>query len=97
MSQDSASARLTVRLTPRGGANRIDGWRDGVLLARVRTPAVDGRANYALIALLAGALGLRESSVRILRGQTARTKVLSVEGLTQAELDQRLEERRSSD
>jgi uncharacterized protein YggU (UPF0235/DUF167 family) len=84
------TARIAVRLTPRGGADRIDGWRDGVLLARVRAPAVDGRANEALIALLAGILGVRPSSLHILRGRTVRSKLLSVDGLTQAEVELRL-------
>ncbi len=90
MSQNPVSGRIAVRVTPRGGADRVDGWRDGMLQARVRAPALNGRANEALIALLADVLGVRPSSVRIVRGHSSRSKLLSIEGLTQAEAECRL-------
>ncbi len=52
-----------VRLTPRGGADRIEGVVDGVLRARVAAPAVDGAANQALLRLLADALVVPRSDV----------------------------------
>ncbi len=43
------TARLAVRLVPRGGADRVDGvGEDGVLRARVAAPPVEGAANEAL-------------------------------------------------
>jgi uncharacterized protein len=86
-----AEARLAVRLTPRGGADRIDGWaRDDAgrphLKVRVRAAAVDGEANAALIALIAKALKVPKSAVRLTGGQTARLKALEIEGLDEAAL-----------
>jgi uncharacterized protein len=80
------ASRLTVRLTPRGGADRIEGWvKDGAgqvfLKARVRVPAEDGKANAALIALIAKAVGRPASGVRIVSGATARVKTLEIDGL----------------
>src|SRR5690606_28251501 len=54
-------ARIAVRLTPRGGADRLDGWdrdTDGrpVLKARVRAAPTEGQANAALIVLIARTL-----------------------------------------
>jgi uncharacterized protein YggU (UPF0235/DUF167 family) len=43
---------------------------------------VDGAANRALAGLLAGELGLPRSAVRIVGGETSRTKVVEADGLT---------------
>ena len=76
---------LTVRLTPRGGRDTIDGIEvlaDGrcVLKARVRVPASEGEANAALIKLLARALGVAPRAVTLVAGDTARIKRLHVAG-----------------
>jgi len=84
-------ARLTVRVTPRGGRDAIDGWsRDAagraVLKVRVAVAPADGEANAAVIALLARALGRPKSALRVAAGATARVKQIEVEGLGEAEL-----------
>jgi len=71
-----------VRLTPRAGRDRIDGERDGVLLVRVAAPPVDGRANVALIRLLAERLPLPARAVTIRRGERGREKLVAIEGLS---------------
>ncbi len=73
--------RFGVRLTPRGGADRIDGVVDGVLRARVAAPAVEGAANQGLMRLLANELGLPRTSVRIVAGATGRQKLVVVDGV----------------
>jgi uncharacterized protein YggU (UPF0235/DUF167 family) len=71
-----------VRLTPRGGADRVDGvGEDGVLRVRVAAPPVDSAANEALSRLLARELGITSSGVRIVAGATARRKVVAVAGI----------------
>lgn len=87
--------RLTVRVTPRGGRDAVEGWaRDetgrAVLKLRVAAAAADGAANAALIALLAKALGRPKSALRIVRGETARVKQVEIEGLDEAEAWRRL-------
>lgn len=77
-------ARLSVRLTPRGGADRVDGVVDGVLRVRVAAPPVDGAANKALLRLLADELGVPRSAVHLASGDTSRTKVVEVDGLDAA-------------
>jgi uncharacterized protein len=78
--------RLPVRLTPRGGADRVDGVVDGVLRARVAAPAVGGAANEALLRLLADELGVPRRDVRLVAGATGRTKLVAVEGVDGAAL-----------
>jgi uncharacterized protein len=76
---------VTVRLTPRGGRDAIDGIErraDGrcVLKARVRAAASEGEANAALIALLARAAGVPPRDVTLVAGATVRIKRLSIAG-----------------
>lgn len=69
---------LTVRLSPRASANAIAGERGGALLVRVTAAPVDGAANDALVATLAKLLRVAPGEVRIERGATARTKLVSL-------------------
>lgn len=87
--------RLAVRLTPRGGADRIDGWGEDaqgrpLLKVRVSAPPVEGEANAALEKLLAKALGLPKSAVAVAAGQTARVKQVQIDGLNLEEVRYRL-------
>ncbi|MGH6951500.1 MAG: DUF167 family protein [Vitreimonas sp.] len=83
------NARLRVRLTPSGGADRIDGRatdsEGGVYLkARVRAAPENNEANRALEALIAKALDVGKSKVSVVRGHTARMKVLEIDGVSEA-------------
>lgn len=74
---------LTVRVTPRGGRDAVEGWaRDAagrpVLKVRVAAAPADGAANAAVIALLAKALKLPKSSLALVSGDTARVKRIEV-------------------
>lgn len=76
---------LTVRLTPKGGRDAIDGMAtlsdgESVLLARVRAAPEDGRANAALAALVAEAAGVSKSAVRLVAGGKSRVKRLAIDG-----------------
>jgi len=76
---------VTVRLTPKGGRDCLDGIQamsDGrvVLKARVRAAPHEGAANDALIALLAKSLGVPPRSVEIASGATSRVKRVHVVG-----------------
>jgi uncharacterized protein YggU (UPF0235/DUF167 family) len=76
---------VQVRLTPKGGSDRIDGLgelADGrkVMMARVRAAPDKGAANAALEALLAKAVGVPRSAVSLITGHTARLKGLRIDG-----------------
>lgn len=66
------------------------GWRGGVLQVRLRATPVEGRANAALLRLLAQRLGLPPSALSIVSGARGRLKRLQVEGLARDELNARL-------
>jgi uncharacterized protein (TIGR00251 family) len=81
-----SSARIVVRV--QAGARRDElVKRDGVLLVRVSAPALEGRANRAVIRLLAKRLHVPPSTLTIVRGERSRDKVIEVRGLDQAALD----------
>ena len=84
--------RLTIRLTPKASSEGVDGWDvDGkgrpVLKVRVRAAPIDGKANAALVALLAKALDVPRSRIRLTGGETSRVKTLEVEGLDAKSLE----------
>ena len=77
--------RLTVRLTPNGGRDAFDGIEtdsqgETYLKARVTAVPEKGKANKALIALVSKSLGVAKSSVSLVSGETARKKILRIEG-----------------
>ena len=81
----SGGVTLSVRLTPKGGRDAIDGvdtLADGraVLKARVRVAPSEGEANGALVRLIAKALGVPPRDVTLTAGATSRVKRLTVAG-----------------
>ncbi len=78
--------RLTIKVSPNASRSGIAGVRDGVLQIRVAAPPVEGRANKELIEVLAKALGVRKSAIRIIKGQTGRNKVIEIEGMSGEEI-----------
>ncbi|MGA8963807.1 MAG: DUF167 family protein [Pseudolabrys sp.] len=76
---------LTIRLTPKGGRDAIDGvevMSDGraVLKVRVRAAPSEGEANAALIRLIAKAMGVPPRNVVLAAGATGRLKRLMISG-----------------
>jgi uncharacterized protein (TIGR00251 family) len=74
--------RLAVRLTPNGGRDAIDGIEadEAFLKARVAAVPEKGKANKALILLIAQSLRIPKSSVCLISGDTARKKILRIDG-----------------
>ena len=72
-----AEGRLALRVTPGARTESIE-IASGRLLVKVRARPQDGAANEAVLALLAGALGVATSRLRMLRGATAREKVVQL-------------------
>ena len=80
---------LAVRLTPKGGRDAIEGWTSAAdgkrrLKARVSASPQDGKANVALIALLARFFAVPKSAVAIASGAASRYKNVEIAGDVQA-------------
>ncbi len=83
-------ARVAIIVSPGAARTELvgrhgDGWR-----ARVAAPPERGRANRALVELVAELAGVSRDRVAVVAGASARRKVVDVEGLDAEELDRRL-------
>lgn len=81
----TAGVSITLRVTPRGGRDGVDGIEqlsDGrsVLKVRVRAIADGGEANRAVLVLLAKSLGVPKASLSLLSGATSRLKQVAIAG-----------------
>ena len=74
---------VSIRLQPRARRDEVVGERAGAIVIRVTAPPVDGKANAALCAFVARAAGVPPSRVSVVRGQTARDKVVRVDGISE--------------
>ena len=88
--------RLSVRLTPKGGKNVVEGLVEGpggsALQVRVSEPPENGKANAALEKAIAKWLGLAPGTVNVDGGAKSRNKTVHIAG-NPAELATRIEER----
>jgi uncharacterized protein (TIGR00251 family) len=77
--------RVNVRVYPGSRVTKVGGrYGEGtppVLTVRVSAPAVDGRANRAVVEALAESLGVRPSAVTIVSGASARDKVIEIDDI----------------
>ena len=79
-----------LRVKPGASGTRVGGTYGDppALVVAVSAPAVDGRANDAVVAALSDALGVRRADVEIVSGHTSRTKVVRID----ADVDERWSE-----
>jgi len=84
------SASFSVRAVPRAARNSIDGWQGELLKVHLQAPPVDGKANAALIVLLAESLGVSRKQIEITGGESSRTKRVRVHGLSAQQVNMRL-------
>ena len=89
-STDNRTVIFTVRVQPRASKDEIAGEMDGALKIRLRAPAIEDRANQALIHYLAQTLNTSNAAVRILSGERSRTKRVEVRGVTTDQVHQLL-------
>lgn len=72
-------AEISVRVTPKASRNAVVA-EDGAIRVYVTVVPEGGKANAAVVKLLAKALGLAKSRLVLIRGETARDKVFRVDG-----------------
>ena len=85
-----SQARIRVRVQPGAPRSEVVGFLGEVLRVKVAAPPQRGKANDALVELLARTLGVPRSQVRVLKGHTSRDKLILVENLSLEQVLQQL-------
>lgn len=85
-----SSARLALKVSPKASRNAVTGWRGDSLKVSVTAAPERGKANQAVIDLLAEVLAVPRSAVRVLRGESSQDKLVEISGLDEAGLRERL-------
>ncbi|MDP3858965.1 MAG: DUF167 domain-containing protein [Stagnimonas sp.] len=86
----AGTVRLPLKVAPKASRNAINGWMGETLKVSVTVAPEKGKANQAVIELLAEALRLPKSAVRIVRGETSTSKLAEIEGIDELELRRKL-------
>ena len=74
--------RFTVRVQPRASSSEVVGVHGDALKVRLTAPPVDGAANKELIGLLADVFDVARQSIRIVGGESSRSKIVEIHGVT---------------
>jgi uncharacterized protein (TIGR00251 family) len=83
-------ATLRVHVVPNAKIDKVVGEHGGAIKIKLRAPAVESKANAALINLLAERLKVPARTIVLARGQKSRDKLVRVDGLSEEELRRRL-------
>ena len=86
VSKDKTGVRVTVRVQPKASADRVVGEHAGSLKLAVTAAPEAGKANDAVIKLLAGKLKVPKSSIQIVSGHTSRQKIVHIDGIGTEEI-----------
>lgn len=70
---------LTIHAQPGAKRNEVAGLHGGALKIRLAAPAIDGKANAALITFIAQQLDLPRAAITLESGQTSRRKTLRID------------------
>lgn len=84
------SCTLELKVIPNAPRNEVAGWLGDALKVKIHAPALEGRANDALLDFLAEQLGVPRRDVTLLRGDKSRRKVVQIAQLAAPEVRRRL-------
>jgi uncharacterized protein (TIGR00251 family) len=83
-------ATLNIKVVPGSSRDQIAGRLGSAIKVKVSAAAEHGKANDAVIKLIADTFGLRTNQIQIVRGHTQPRKVLEIQSLEQSGLDERV-------
>jgi hypothetical protein len=86
----AVSTRLRLRVAPGASRSEVVGRHGDAWKVRVSAPPEDGKANDAVLALLADALGLPRRALTLVTGHGSRDKLVELDGLDAGEAERRL-------
>ena len=88
MDKTKTRARITVKVQPRAKTTALAEKVGDAYKLRLAAPPVDGKANEACIRFFAGLFGVAPSAVRIVQGLSSRMKVVEIDGIDPAQVEQ---------
>ncbi|MBK6308395.1 MAG: DUF167 domain-containing protein [Gemmatimonadetes bacterium] len=88
MEERAGGVRFSVRVQPRASRSEVAGIQQGALKVRLQAPPVDGAANEALVDFLADSLDVPRRMIRIVSGESSRSKVVEALGVSVAAVTQ---------
>ena len=94
MGEVETEALIRVKVIPRSSRTEIAGKEKDIYRVKITNPPVEGKANKALIALLAEKLGIAKRDIEITAGKTSRMKTVRVQGMSEVAITQALEAKR---
>jgi len=83
----SNQVKISVKVQPNAGKNAVIGLTNGVWRLKIAAPPDKGKANKEMIEFLSDILGQKKDSIAIIKGQTSHNKLVTIEGLNQAEVE----------
>ena len=83
VTESNGRVRFGVRVQPRASKTEVAGIHGEALKIRLAAPPVDGAANEALVEFLSDIFAVARRRVRIVAGETSRSKIVEIEGITE--------------
>jgi uncharacterized protein YggU (UPF0235/DUF167 family) len=90
LADGDTTVQLLIKVVPASSRNCIAGWLGDTLKVRVTAQPERGKANAAVEATIAEALGISIASARVIQGRTSPRKIVEILGLSEAEVYRRL-------
>jgi uncharacterized protein len=73
--------RLSLKVVPGSSRDEVVGWLGDSLKVKVKAPPEKGKANEAVVALLADRLGVEASSIAVVSGHSSPAKIVAIDGV----------------
>jgi uncharacterized protein (TIGR00251 family) len=86
INENDGRVRFSVRVQPRASTTELAGFYGDALKIRLAAPPVDGAANEALVIFLAKIFSVARRDVTILAGESARSKLIEIRGITERDV-----------
>ena len=94
VTERNGRVRFSVHIQPRASTNEIAGVHGDALKIRIAAPPIDGAANDALTKFLSDLFAVARRDVRIIAGETSRSKIVEVDGITERAVRQLVDRKR---
>jgi hypothetical protein len=84
-----SAVRLKVKVVPGASSSGVAGWLGDMLKIRVAAPPERGKANAAVLELLARELHLKECALSIVSGSASQKKLIEIQGITMSDIQEK--------